>query len=112
MSGDAEKELFERIELFGKPALFTNSRIDISSVPPGFFCYSLRGSDDDPGRPVILEKYVGVNHAGTVLSPKEIKIPDSGYRWLGDGLNFLGETIRLQQFCKKMGVLGKLSENR
>ncbi|MDD3193893.1 MAG: hypothetical protein PHE47_08665 [Oscillospiraceae bacterium] len=28
MSIDARKEDFEHIELFGKPALFTNSRID------------------------------------------------------------------------------------
>ena len=38
MSMDATKELFEHIELFGKPALFTNSRIDVSTVPLDFYC--------------------------------------------------------------------------
>lgn len=32
MSVDAAKELFEHVELFDKPALFTDSRIDISTV--------------------------------------------------------------------------------
>lgn len=61
MSMDATKELFEHIELFGKPALFTNSRIDVSTVPLDFYCYDLRGSDSDPGRPVTLERHVGIN---------------------------------------------------
>lgn len=51
MSVDATKELFEHVELFGKPALFMDARIDVSTVPLGFYCYNLRGSDNDPGRP-------------------------------------------------------------
>ena len=30
MSMDATKEQFEHVELFGKPALFTNSRMDVA----------------------------------------------------------------------------------
>ena len=36
MSMDATKEQFEYVELFGKPALFTNLRMDVSTVPLGF----------------------------------------------------------------------------
>ena len=99
MSMDATKEQFEHAELFGKPALFTNSRMDVSTVPLGFYCYNLRGSDNDPGRPVTLELYVGVNHAGTVLTSEPVKIPKSGYKRLRDGLNFLGDEISLKEFC-------------
>lgn len=49
MSVDATKEQFEHIEMFGKPALFTDARVDISTLPLGFYCYNLRGSDNDPG---------------------------------------------------------------
>ena len=104
MSMDATKELFEHIELFGKPALFTNSRIDVSTVPLDFYCYDLRGSDSDPGRPVTLERHVGINHAGSVLPPQKVKIPESGYKRLKDGLNFLGEEISLEQFCREHQV--------
>lgn len=104
MSVDATKELFEHVELFGKPALFTDSRIDVSTVPLGFYCYDLRGSDNDPGRPVTLELHVGVNHAGTVLTPQKVKIPESGYKRLKDGLNFLGEEISLEQFCREYQI--------
>ena len=48
MSVDATKEQFEHIELFGKPALFTDARVDVSTLPLGFYCYNLRGSDNDP----------------------------------------------------------------
>ena len=99
MSMDATKEQFEHVELFGKPALFTNSRMDVSTVPLGFYCYNLRGSDNDPGRPATLELYVGVNHAGTVLTSEPVKIPKSGYKRLRDGLNFLGDEISLKEFC-------------
>lgn len=70
MSMNATKEAFEHVELFGKPALFTNSRVDICTVPLGFSCYNLRGFDNVPGKPATLELYVGVNHAGTVLTPE------------------------------------------
>lgn len=99
MSVDATKDLFEHVELFGKPALFTNARVDVSTAPLGFYCYNLRGSDSDPGRPVSLELHVGVNHAGTVLTPEPVKIPVSGYKRLRGGLNFLGGEITLKDFC-------------
>lgn len=104
MSVDAAKEQFEHIELFGKPALFTDARVDVSTLPLGFYCYDLRGSDNDPGRPVTLELHVGVNHAGSVLTPEKVKIPESGYKRLRDGLNFLGEEIGLEQFCREYRI--------
>ena len=40
MSVDAFKEEFEHVELFNKPALFTNARIQRDSVLRGRFCYN------------------------------------------------------------------------
>ena len=45
MKADARKEEYEHVELFGKAALFTDSRISRFTVPQGWFCYDLRGSD-------------------------------------------------------------------
>ena len=101
MSVNARKEKYEHIELFGKPALFTNSRIDRTTVPEGFCCYDLRGSDYDPGRPVTIENQVSVNHAGAVLTPEPVTIPQEGFRRLRDNIHFLGESLTLADFCEE-----------
>lgn len=49
MAVDARNEIFDHIELFDAPAMFTNARVDRSSIPEGLFCYDVRGADDDPG---------------------------------------------------------------
>jgi hypothetical protein len=98
---NARKEEYEHIELFGKPALFTNSRIDRTTVLEGFYCYDLRGSDYDPGRPMTIEKQVAVNHAGAVLTPEPVTIPKEGFRRLRGNINFLGESLTLADFCEE-----------
>ena len=57
MSDSAMKDDFELIEIYGKPAMFTNGRIDRFTVPEGWYCYDLRGSDNDPGEPATVEQY-------------------------------------------------------
>ena len=76
MGENAMKEKFDVVELFGRYALFTNLRIDRSTVPAGWHCYDIRGSDDDFGELAALEHNVSVNHAGTILSPRPIPFPD------------------------------------
>ena len=49
MAVNARTEKFQHIEVFDKPALFTNGRIARDTVPKGWYCYDIRGSDDDPG---------------------------------------------------------------
>ena len=99
MSVNARKEEYEHIELFGQPALFTNSRIDRTTVPEGFYCYDLRGSDYDPCRPATIENQVAVNRIGAVLTPGPITIPKEGCRRLRGNINFLGESLTLAEFC-------------
>lgn len=105
MNLNAREEKYQEVELFSYPALFTNGRIDRGSVPKGFYCYDLRGSDNDPGQPVTIEKTVAVNHAASVLTSKAVKLPQSGYKRLKDGLNFMGDTdITLSEFCTKHNI--------
>ena len=40
-------EKYQAVELFGKPALFSNGRIDRDKLPEGLYAYDLRGSDYD-----------------------------------------------------------------
>lgn len=101
MGENARKEKFELVELFGKPALFTNNRIDRYTVPHGLYCYDLRGSDRDPGQPVTVEPQVGVNHAGAVITAKKLSFGERNYLALKDGLNFLGENTTLDEFVNQ-----------
>lgn len=101
---NAMEERFDVVEIFGHVALFGNFRIDHDTVPEGWFCYDLRGSDEDPGMPATLEPYVVVNHAGTILAPESIWIDqEKGFRELGGELEFLGEETTLTEFCKDCG---------
>ena len=106
---DAYTEDYEHIELFNQPGLFTNGRIDRDTVPAGWYCYDLRGSDDDPNDPTTVEEQVTANHAGTVLLPKPLKLnkKDIGgtrYRTIGEGLNFVDGEITLEEFCREHGL--------
>ena len=49
---------YQEVELFEKPALFSNGRISHDDLPEGVYCYDLRGSDDDPGFPICVEERV------------------------------------------------------
>ena len=105
MRVNARTEEFEHLELFDKPALFTNGRIDRATVPEGWYAYDFRGSDDDPGELyVIEEREVVVNHSGTVLLPEKLEFPKSGRLDAEDALGFVGDSLTLDQFCQKHGI--------
>ena len=104
MNIDARQEDFERVELFGKPALFTNARIDRMTVPQGLYCYDLRGSDNDPGRPATVEPKVGVNHAGAVITAEPVDFKGRDYRPIRGKLNFWGDEMSVMDFLAEMGM--------
>ena len=105
MKSNAREETYEAVELFGKPALFTDNLINRGTVPNGLYVYDLRGADRDPGRPATVEPYAAVNHAGTVLTASSVKLPQkSQCRPLKDGLNFLGEMKTLMEYCKEQNI--------
>lgn len=101
---NAREDKMEHIELFGKPALFTTLRIDRSTIPPGWYCYDLRGSERDPGVPATLEDRVAVNQTGTILAPTALKKPDTECRRIRSKINFLCKDLSLSQFCEKHGI--------
>ena len=90
-------EKYQGIELFGKPALFSNGRVDRDKLPEGLYCYDLRGSDYDPGMPVTIQERVVVNHAASVITAEPVELPEEGFLYLGEeGMNFTGDekTVR------------------
>ena len=78
MAVDARTEEFQHIEVFDKFALFTNARIDRTTVPKGWYCYDFRGTGDAPGELRFIEESVVVNHSGSILMPEKLELPASG----------------------------------
>ena len=103
MNQDAE--MYQEIEIFDIPGLFSNGRIPDSEVPKGLYRYDLRGSDDDPGFPVRVEERVVVNHAGSILTAKPLDIPNEGFLRLteDEGMNFIGGEMSAYMFVAKYG---------
>ena len=85
---DAEK--YQGVDFFDVPALFSNGRVDMSSLPEGIYRYELQGADYDPGYPLYVKESVGVNHAGTILTAYPMEIPGQGSLRLSVGLDFSG----------------------
>ena len=95
-------EQLQEIEIFDKPGLFSNSRLRDEDVPEGLYRYDLRGSDYDPGQPILVEKTVIVNHAASVLIAEELDLGADGRLELGEeGLNFTGGLLTVREFMKE-----------
>ena len=96
-------EQYQEVELFEKPALFSNGRLSHDDLPEGVYCYDLRGSDDDPGSPICVEERVVVNHAGSVILTAPLEFSEEGRLYFTDenGLNFNGGMLTLSQFLQE-----------
>lgn len=95
-------EQLQEIEIFDKPGLFSNGRLRDEDVPEGLYRYDLRGSDYDPGQPILVEKTVIVNHAASVLIAEELDLGADGRLELGEeGLNFTGAELTVREFMEE-----------
>ncbi len=96
-----DKEEYDEIELFDKPALFSNGRVDRDKLPEGLYAYDLRGGDDDPGAPVTVENRVVVNHAGSVILSEPLDFGEADYLALGEDMNFTSGEATLKHFFEQ-----------
>ncbi|MDR3278010.1 MAG: hypothetical protein LBT12_04485 [Oscillospiraceae bacterium] len=94
---------FDLVEICGKPALYTVSRIDRNTVPKGWYAYDLRHGD--AGTPMTAEPLVGVNRAASILTTKPFSFDsiDDPHVDIGDSLYFLGEQRRFDEFTSDYG---------
>ncbi len=98
---DVQKEVLEEVEILGYKALFTELRVDKSTIPEGVFCYALRHGDDD-SYPATLESGVGVNYFGSVLLTEEIELDKMEMRSVGyEDFGYTGEEMKLSDFIEK-----------
>lgn len=71
------KASYESFEVNGILAIFTENRIDRSTLPEGVYAYDIRESDDGE-RFATVESEVCVNFGGTILVLQEIPMPEIG----------------------------------
>lgn len=95
-----ENEEYDLIELFKKPALFSNDRLTDADIPKGLYCYDLREGDD--GRFASVEPKVTVNHAGSVITDEPIDFGEQAYISFTEDSepNFMGKKLTLGKYIR------------
>ncbi len=94
---DAMKENYELMEIDGRAALFTNSRLDRDTVPAGLFCYDVRDSDNLDGSFAEIKSFVRVNHWGTIICREALPFDEYGSYYPEDW-GFSGEQMAVSAF--------------
>lgn len=92
---------YELIELFGKPALFSNSRVTKDDIPMGMFCYDLRESDNGD-RFSTIEPKVAVNHGGSIITKEPLEFGKEKIIPLSEDTspNFLGVQLNIGEYMR------------
>ena len=103
MAVDARKERFERALIDGREVLFTNLRIDRSTVPETLHCYDIRETDGFSGVAASVERYVLVNHWGTILSKEPFPLESGRYEIEADDIEYQDEFYTVDEYMKKGG---------
>ncbi len=99
---NTEVEEFQLIEVFGRPALFTNDRLTAQDVPQGLYYYHLRHSDDI-ARFCSVEPNVVANHGGSIIIDEPLDFGEDGYISFSEETepNFLGEDMTLGGYLRR-----------
>lgn len=91
---------FEEAELFGKPALFLDARVDSSAVPDGLYRYELRGTGDDDIAAVVGTS-VETGFMGTIITTAPIELTN-GFASLDDSFVNFGGNKTIKAFYEEI----------
>ena len=99
MKVNAAEASFELMELFGKTVLFTNMRVDRSTVPDGLYVYEVR-DEDCTGEICEIKPFVMVNHWGTIICKEPIELDTKWNSRFVDknDYSYLGDDVRLDEY--------------
>ncbi len=114
---NAMNEEFEEVEVFGYPMIFTCLRVDRDSVPKGLYMYEVRHGDECDGDPVQIGERIIVNHWGTIISNRPIKLytdtrNNLGFRDINpeEDWNYFGSEITVSEYMETNPPMNKIEE--
>ena len=79
---DYNKEQFEKVRVCGIECLFSDIRIERSTVPEGKYQYEIGGDDDSGGEPARVQYGVLVNFFGTLICDELLPLGTDNVLWL------------------------------
>ena len=82
---DYNKEHFEKVRVCGIRCLFSDVRIERSTVPEGKYQYEIGGDDDSGGEPARVQIGVWVNFFGTLICDVPLPLGTDRVLWLQEG---------------------------
>ncbi len=85
MARQAMTEEFQQVSIGDKIGLFTDIRIDRSTVPEGAYFYEIRHADESGWDPVQLGLGIMANFYGTLITKEPIEMDSHGYADIEDG---------------------------
>lgn len=95
---DVNSRQLQEVEIKGHYGVFTELRVDKSTLPKGVNCYELRHGEDD-SYPAAMEQNVRVNYFGAVLMTDKMELGEDGYVELTfDDFGFTGEDLTMLEY--------------
>lgn len=95
---DVNSGQLQEVEIKGHYGVFTELRVDKSTLPKGVNCYELRHGEDD-SYPAAMEQNVRVNYFGAVLMTDKMELGEAGYVELTfDDFGFTGEDLTMLEY--------------
>ena len=95
---DVNSRTLQEVEIKGHYGVFTELRVDKSTIPEGVNCYELRHGEDD-SYPAAIEQSVRVNYFGAVLMTDKMELGEDGYVELTfDDFGFTGEELTMLEY--------------
>ena len=108
MRVNALETTFEEVTVFGIPMMFTCLRVDPQTVPKGLYLYEVRHDDNMQGIPCEIGNWILVNHWGTLLSNKPLRVEpnetgNNAYRQIDAELdwNYEGANITIEEYLNR-----------
>ena len=98
----ADNEEYDLIELFGKPAIFSNERLTNDDVPMNLFLYQLRDGENEFSPFGEIAEHITINHSGSVVTKEPIDLGEYGSIIFDESNlpNFVGDEITIGQLLR------------
>jgi hypothetical protein len=113
MSGaDARQIVMCEVACQGVPALFSELRLERSTIPGKLNVYEVRYADTDVLTPACVERRVYANFRGTLITTRPLNLGRGGRYRLKEPLRFSRANVMpLEEFCARYRVRHKERES-